>query len=78
MRERTQEAGAGGKRRESKKVVAANAVGVALHQLPGVLGVGKTTAFHLVKSGRLDSIKLGRTRIIPMESINRLLRGEAA
>lgn len=66
------------RQRTSRKSIADNAEGVAFHQLPGVLGVGKTTAFHLVKSGRLESIKIGRSRIITMRSIRQLLHGEAA
>ncbi|MEV6411862.1 helix-turn-helix domain-containing protein [Kribbella sp. NPDC051718] len=34
-----------------------------------LLGVGRTTAFALVKSGELESIPLGRLRKIPTECV---------
>ena len=34
------------------------------------LGVGRTTAYALVRSGELDSVQIGRLRRIPKDAIN--------
>ncbi|MEU6130676.1 helix-turn-helix domain-containing protein [Saccharopolyspora sp. NPDC047091] len=34
------------------------------------LGVGRTTAYALVRSGELESVRIGRLRRIPKEAIN--------
>lgn len=78
MSETIQNTGTTAKRRKSNKIVADNAEGVPLHLLPGVLGTGRTLAHQLVKSGQLESVKIGRSRIVTMRSIRRLLHGKAA
>lgn len=34
------------------------------------LGIGRTTAYALVRSGELESVRIGRLRRIPKEAIN--------
>ena len=42
-----------------------------------VLGVGRGTAYELVRSGQLPALRLGPKRIvIPREGLNRLLAGD--
>ncbi len=38
-----------------------------------VLGIGRTFVYELIANGRLESIKLGRRRLIPMEALERLI-----
>ena len=47
-------------------------------QAAEVIGVGLTTVYALLKSGDLDSVKVGRSRIILAESIDRLLAADEA
>ena len=37
-------------------------------------GLGKTTVFKLLKSGRLASVKVGKRRLIPADSVRTMLR----
>lgn len=39
----------------------------------GVLPCGKTMIYRLIKEGKLRSIKVGRTRLIPAEAIAEFL-----
>ncbi|MEJ8631464.1 MULTISPECIES: helix-turn-helix domain-containing protein [Sphingomonas] len=41
-------------------------------------GVGKTKAYELIASGQLESVKIGRKRLITDASARRALLGEAA
>ena len=41
-----------------------------------MLGIGRTFLYSLLASGKLDSIKLGRRRLIPAEALERLVADE--
>jgi excisionase family DNA binding protein len=42
-------------------------------EIPGVFPIGRTKVFALIKSGELESIKVGRARLVPAEAIKRLM-----
>ncbi|MDA2806133.1 excisionase family DNA-binding protein [Nocardiopsis suaedae] len=35
-----------------------------------LLGIGRTRAFELIKDGRLRSVKLGKTRLVPAKALD--------
>jgi excisionase family DNA binding protein len=39
-------------------------------------GIGRTNLHRLIKSGALRSVKVGRSRLIPVDALEALLRGE--
>jgi excisionase family DNA binding protein len=41
-----------------------------------VLALGRTTIYALINEGRLDTVKLGRRRLVKAESIRRLVDGQ--
>lgn len=49
-------------------------VGLRPDQIPDVFPIGRTTVFRLIKSGQLESVKVGRARIVPIESLHRYMR----
>ncbi|WP_446216279.1 helix-turn-helix domain-containing protein [Micromonospora sp. IBHARD004] len=38
-----------------------------------LLNVGRTTAYDLIRSGRLRSVKIGRRRLVPRDALDALL-----
>ncbi|TCJ34715.1 DNA-binding protein [Parafrankia sp. BMG5.11] len=38
-----------------------------------VLGIGRTSLYELIRSGKLDTIKIGRRRLIPATAIPKLI-----
>ncbi|WP_026124534.1 excisionase family DNA-binding protein [Nocardiopsis baichengensis] len=38
-----------------------------------LLGIGRTRAFELIKEGRLRSVKLGKTRLVPAKALDELV-----
>lgn len=42
------------------------------------LGLGRTSIYTLLDEGRLESVKIGRRRLIKTASIKRLIDGEAS
>lgn len=42
------------------------------------LGIGKTTIYALLKTGKLASVRIGTVRLIPVEAIEALLNSEKA
>lgn len=40
-----------------------------------LLGIGRNTAYSLVRSGQLPNLKLGRRIVIPRAALERLLEG---
>lgn len=41
-------------------------------------GIGRTKLCELIKTGKLRTVKVGGRRLIPAESLEALLKGEAA
>lgn len=41
------------------------------------LAVGRTTVYAMLADGRLEAIKVGRRRLVKMESIRRLIDAQA-
>ncbi len=41
-----------------------------------ILGIGRTFVYELLASGRLESLKLGRRRLVPVDAIERLIAEE--
>jgi excisionase family DNA binding protein len=39
-------------------------------------GIGRTTTYQLIRSGKLKSIQIGRRRLIPFDAAEALLAGE--
>ena len=39
-------------------------------------GLGRTTIFGLIKNGTLESVKVGKSRIVSAKSVRRLIEGE--
>ena len=55
-----------------------NAVSVRVPEMCALLGIGATKANELVKSGAVESVLLGKTRLVSLKSIKALLPGQAA
>jgi len=49
---------------------------VTMTALPELLGVGRTTAFSLVRSGQLKSFKIGRRRLVPRTAIEEFIKAQ--
>lgn len=45
-------------------------VGYSVEETMQAMGLGRTTVYDLISSGALESIKVGRRRIIPADSIH--------
>ena len=48
-------------------------LGYSVEDAAPILGVGRTTIFELIATGRLENVKIGRRRIIPADALQRLL-----
>jgi excisionase family DNA binding protein len=48
-------------------------VGYSIEEAAQSLGVGRTTVYDLMNSGDLESVKVGRRRIIPADAIGAFL-----
>jgi excisionase family DNA binding protein len=44
-----------------------------VEDLPALLPIGRTRIFALIKSGELESIKVGRSRLIPADAVEGFL-----
>lgn len=42
-----------------------------------ILGLGRTTIHKLIREGELQKIKLGRSTLVPLESVDALLQRHA-
>lgn len=48
-------------------------VGYSIEEAAQSLGVGRTTVYDLMNSGDLESVKVGRRRIIPVDAVGAFL-----
>jgi excisionase family DNA binding protein len=47
-------------------------------EVPRVFPIGRTMLFRLMKEGKIRTVKVGRARLIPAESLREFLRDPAA
>lgn len=66
------------RKRRKARAVPTNAITVRQREMEEMLGVGATKAGELIRTGAVRSVLIGRTRLISVESIRALARGEAA
>ncbi len=48
---------------------------ISVNQTSKILGIGKTKIYELIEDGELESVKIGRRRLIKTKSIHSLLKG---
>lgn len=65
-------------RKVKSRPVPTNAVSVRKPEMMALLGIGSSKADELIRTGRVKSVLIGRTRLISVRSIEALLEGEAA
>jgi excisionase family DNA binding protein len=46
---------------------------LAVKQAIYELGIGRTAIYELIDSGKLKTVKIGRRRLVPIESIEKLI-----
>lgn len=51
-------------------------IAISINGAAKALGVGRSSIYSLLKSGRLESIKIGRRTLLTTASISRLANGE--
>jgi len=49
---------------------------ISINDTAKVLGIGRSSVYALLKSGRLDAIKIGRRTLLTTESIKRLAQSQ--
>lgn len=42
------------------------------------LGIGRTNVYSLIASGQLETVTIGRRRLVKVESVEAIAKGEAA
>jgi excisionase family DNA binding protein len=50
---------------------------ISISDTAKALGIGRSSVYTLLKSGRLDAIKIGRRTLLTTESIKRLAQSRA-
>lgn len=50
---------------------------ISINETAKALGIGRSSVYSLVKSGRLDAIKIGRRTLLTTESVKRLAQSRA-
>ncbi|WP_329220260.1 helix-turn-helix domain-containing protein [Streptomyces microflavus] len=50
-------------------------INLSVSEAVSASGIGRTTLFSLIKSGELESIKIGRRRYVPVSALNEYLEG---
>ena len=66
------------KRMRKPQPISDKAVSVRIPQFCEMLSIGETKARELIREGKVESVKLGKTRLITVRSIEALVHGEAA
>jgi len=59
-----------------KGAVMENALLLSVEQCAEMLGVGRTFVYALLAKGRLESLKLGKRRLIPREALEAFIKSE--
>ena len=49
---------------------------VSINDTVKALGLGRTTVYAMIADGRLEAFKLGRRRLVKVESIRRLIASQ--
>jgi excisionase family DNA binding protein len=49
---------------------------ISVQEAAQTLSVGRTSIYQLIKSGELETMKLGRRRLITIQSLRRLTEGQ--
>lgn len=50
---------------------------ISINDTAKALGIGRSSVYSLLKTGRLDAIKIGRRTLLTTESIKRLAQSRA-
>jgi excisionase family DNA binding protein len=50
---------------------------ISINDTAKALGIGRSSVYSLLKSGRLDAIKIGRRTLLTIESVKRLSQTRA-
>lgn len=50
---------------------------ISVQEAARTLSVGRTSIYQLIKSGELETMKLGRRRLITIQSLRRLTEGQS-
>ena len=48
---------------------------LTINQVAQLLGIGRTSTYELVMSGQIQSVKLGRRRLVPRSSVEGYVKG---
>ena len=59
-----------------KEILRMQPICVTPEEAGAALGIGRTFVYELLATGKLESIKLGRRRLIPREALERLVAEE--
>ena len=51
---------------------------VSIKKAAEALSIGRSTAYNLIDDGKLVTVTIGRRRLVRMDSLQALARGEAA
>lgn len=73
----TEASGVEGGRRKKAREIPANAIGYRPLEFAALIGVGKTKAFSMIRDGEVESVLIGRTRIVKASSVQALLERAA-
>lgn len=50
-------------------------IGYSIEEAAGALGVGRTVMCGLIKRGTVESVKIGRRRVVPIAALHAYMRG---
>lgn len=64
-------------RKKKARVIPENPLGYRPLEFAALLGVGKTKAFSMIRDGEVESVLIGRTRIVKASSVQALLERAA-